>query len=510
MIREQLMRESVRAFYDAHSDPSPELVPISPQQLDRLDDNLHFGWAWHRYRYCFRRWDHLRILDAGCGTGLTTLGLAHLNPSSSVVGVDFSQNSLEIAVRRGQAAQSLNVEFREQDIAVRMPGALGPFDFIVCRDVLGQVDDPGQVLANLGRSLDHRGLLYFTVRTTDGRSALRRFRRAVEALCQPGTSENDQAQTAQGLFQSLRADHPLRRLESRFTGPAGPSTERIIAGYLGPDVRGWELEEVIALLKGAGLKFLYAAADQAWSADRVFGPHVPAELRDRVGALAEGEQTVLMDALDPSMYPSEYRVYACLSEFEPRVPGWPEAGQNQADLLESLIPHLSGLTAPASPNGLRGGAGDFVAYRAVSGMTGPIEAYADAVLRACDGMRCCRELDATVQAQRGVVETPEARQRRWLDLANHGFVLLESPDRRQHVDCVHLGPIRDRLDCACPRLWIRSCERHTLCTLDPVDDDDPHRAAVERARDRLGAERVQACGRCPDYAADETSAPQWT
>ena len=74
----------------------------------------------------------------------------------------------------------------------------------------------------------------------------------------------------------------------------------------------------------------------------------------------------------------------------------------------------------------------------------PLDHRSDLLFRLADGRRSCDEIDRALYDQTRVAEPREARQGRWLDLANHGFVLLESPDPRQHVDCVHLGPIRDR------------------------------------------------------------------
>src|SRR5690349_19213897 len=107
------MLDPVRKQYEAFPDPSPAVVPVGPGQLDRLDDGLHYGWSWHRHRYCYRRADGLRILDAGCGTGLSTLGLARLNPGSSVLGVDASPRALAVARERADVAGLPGVEFRE-------------------------------------------------------------------------------------------------------------------------------------------------------------------------------------------------------------------------------------------------------------------------------------------------------------------------------------------------------------------------------------------------------------
>src|SRR3954454_19737786 len=157
------MVNAVREMYELFPDPSPRTFPIGPGQLERIDDNLHFGWSWHRYRYCYRRSEGLRVLDAGCGTGLTSLGLARLNPGAAVLGLDFSPGSLELARRRAEAAGLAGVAFREHDLHQGLPGSLGPFDFVVCRRLLGQVDDPGRVLENLARVLDRRGLLLVTL-----------------------------------------------------------------------------------------------------------------------------------------------------------------------------------------------------------------------------------------------------------------------------------------------------------------------------------------------------------
>jgi len=44
-----LDENSTRDHYDAFPDPSPATIPVGPSQLDRVDDALHYGWAWHRH-----------------------------------------------------------------------------------------------------------------------------------------------------------------------------------------------------------------------------------------------------------------------------------------------------------------------------------------------------------------------------------------------------------------------------------------------------------------------------
>jgi SAM-dependent methyltransferase len=494
------MRTEVHDQYQAFPDPSPEVVPIAPDQLDRIDDSLHYGWSWHRYRYCYRKAVDLKILDAGCGTGLTTLGLARLNPTSRVLGVDASPRSLELARNRAEVSPDLHVEFREHDLGA--PIGSGPFDFIVCRHVLGQTQDPNRVLAQLARELDRRGLLYITIPSRTGRTPARQLRRAVSTLSPPGSTLAERAEIGREILTALRPDHMIRQFEARFSGTNMPGVERIVAGYLGVAERDWDLEEAIVALERAGLKFLYAATNRAWQANLVFGSSIPEELKTRVSGLSERDQAILIDALDATLHADEYRIYACPADYEPRVPAWLEDRNAQPEVFDRLIPHRTGLADPTTltpdPAASRGR----VTYRAVSGAAGELDRPSDLAFRAIDGRRSVGEIDREL-APSPLSETVETRHGRWLDLANHGFIVLESPDPRQNIDCIHLGSIRDRLDCPCPRRWVRACERHELCTIDEIKPGDPQVPALEDALQRLSRSRVVSCARCADYQPDE-------
>jgi SAM-dependent methyltransferase len=494
------MHTEVRELYDAYPDPSPSDPPIGPTQLDRIDDSLHFGWSWHRYRYCYRKAVGLKILDAGCGTGLSTLGLARLNQGSLVLGVDASPRSVDLARQRAEATPVESVEFREHDLNDRLSD--GSFDFIVCRNVLGQAEEPGRVLRNLAGALDRRGLLYATFPSRTGRRPVRQVRRAIDLLAGAGSTLEEKAEIGRDLFAALRADHPIRQFESRFSGTKLPAIERIVAGYLEPGERDWDLEEAISTLESAGLKFLYAAAGRPWQPQLVFGNAIPEPFKNRVSALGERDQAILVDALDASMHADQYRVYACPAEFEPRLPAWLEDRQEHPETFARLVPHRTGLAEPAALSPDPAMARGRVTYRAVSGAVGEIDPRSDLIYRAIDDRRTVAEIDREF-SQAPLAEAVESRQARWLELANHGFILLESPDPRQNVDCVHLGAVRDRLECPCPRRWVRTCDRHGFCTIDEFKPGDPQKGALAQALERLGRESVVACALCADYQPDE-------
>jgi len=454
------MDGAVLAQYDAFPDPSPAAIPVGPLQLDRLDDDLHYGWGWHRYRYCFRRADRLRVLDAGCGTGVTSLGLARLNPGATVLGLDASAPALELARRRAEVAELPGVTFRAHDLDGPLPGADGPFDFITCRRVLGQAGDPAGLLRNLARALDVRGLLLATLPARAGRQPARRLRRAIEALAPAGATPAEKAAIGLDLFRSLRPDHAIRQYEAQVSGPGLPGIDRLIHAYLGESEQDFDLAEAIGVLEAAGLQFLYAATRLPWQAGRVLAGEGAEDLRTRVGGLTPGRLAALMAALDPALHGDEYRLFACPAGFEPRLPSWPERRAADPAAFDRLIPHRTGLAAPLGTADAQGRP----LYRAAGGALAQLDPRSDLLARAVDGRRDCGQVDRIISEQTGVAEPPGAVQARWLELTNRGLLLLESPDPRQHVDCRHLGPIRDRLDCPCPRLWVRDCDRHEYCT----------------------------------------------
>ena len=476
------------AWAEDHPEPPEHALPVDARQLDRMDDDLHWGWAWQRYQYVFRRPEGLRILDAGCGTGASTLALAALNPGASATGLDRSAPALEVARRRASVAGMPAVDLREHDLDTPIAGT---YDFIACRGVVGRVGDPSRLLAHLARALDDRGLLLLTVPAREGRRPRRLLRRAVAAIAPRGADLGERAAVGVELWRALRPDHPIRRLDP---GSAAPGA-RAVARWLRPAEAEWSLEDAIGLLEAAGLRFLYAATARPWEPARVFGPAVPGGLQVRVAGLDDRARSLLVDALDPTLHEPDYRLYATPEAHEPRAPGWPERLRDDPRTLDDLIPHPTGLSRPGyvhaadDPATARGRA----TYRAVGGFVGEVDGEADRALRLADGRRSIGAIDRELNS-------PGDRAARWLGLAGNGFLLLEPGDARQYVDCTHLGPIRDRLDCACPRRWVRACDLHGLTT---IDNSSPDPRPLAEALSRLGADGVACCARCLDYAAEK-------
>lgn len=91
----------------------------------------------------------LRILDAGCGTGVA---FGYLGKYGKVVGVDKSSEALKYAQKLGKVMKA--------DIG-KLPFKDGSFDLVVCLDVLYHlwIKDYRQVLGEFNRVLKNGGLL---------------------------------------------------------------------------------------------------------------------------------------------------------------------------------------------------------------------------------------------------------------------------------------------------------------------------------------------------------------
>lgn len=91
------------------------------------------------------------LLDAGCGPGTITLGLARRVGAGEVTGIDIEDSQFVIA--QDQARQAgLNVTFRKADI-YRLPFENASFDAAFSHAVLQHLSDPLAALAELRRVL---------------------------------------------------------------------------------------------------------------------------------------------------------------------------------------------------------------------------------------------------------------------------------------------------------------------------------------------------------------------
>ncbi len=104
------------------------LVPVVLASVDGLIERLETG---------------IRVVDAGCGSGVASCVIAEAFPNSTVIGIDPSTHAIGAARERAQRLGLTNVSFAEQTFDDLAPGSV---DFLLTLDVLHDIPRPADAV----------------------------------------------------------------------------------------------------------------------------------------------------------------------------------------------------------------------------------------------------------------------------------------------------------------------------------------------------------------------------
>ena len=227
-----------------------------------------------------RRW---RILDAGCGTGVSTDYLCHLNPGSQVLAVDISGGALELARQRtrrsGAAAQVEELRIEQRSLLDLEPD--GRFDYINSVGVLHHLDQPEAGLRALAAQLAPQGVLHLFLYADAGRWEIHRSQRAL-SLLQVGTGELG-LKLGRQLFNELPAANRLRRHHEQRWALDTRADSNFADMYLHPQETSYDLRRLQQFVASAGLHFAGFSNPEVWDPARLLG----GELLDRARSLPQ-------------------------------------------------------------------------------------------------------------------------------------------------------------------------------------------------------------------------------
>jgi S-adenosylmethionine-dependent methyltransferase len=204
----------------------------------------------------------LRALDLGCGTGANGLRLAR--SGFQVTLLDSSSAMLDIAKRAAEeAGVAEKVALKEDDVdQVANSFETGPFDVILCHNILEFVDDPGAVLRGAGHSLrNSSAILSILVRNQAGEV----LKAAMLAGDLTGAEHNLDAQWGNealygGRVKLFTPDTTRTMLKAASLAVIAERGVRVISDYLSPRVSlSAEYERVFALERKLGSRPDFAA-----------------------------------------------------------------------------------------------------------------------------------------------------------------------------------------------------------------------------------------------------------
>ena len=140
-----------------------------------------------------------RVVEFGCGTGMTALKLA--SEVGRIDATDFSAEMIRIGVEKAQAAGVGNVAFARADVTD--PEAVpGPYDVALAFNFLQLMPDLPAALAAIARRLEPGGL-FVSKSICLGEGGLRSMRLAVRGLKAVGVLPPIRFLTIAGLEQAV-------------------------------------------------------------------------------------------------------------------------------------------------------------------------------------------------------------------------------------------------------------------------------------------------------------------
>ena len=325
------VRDPVTANTDAATPVVSAFYDRFPYPGDPLQDGAPPGYNW---RWCIdsarafvagalpplpaegpRPW---RILDAGCGTGVSTDYLAHLNPGAEILAVDISPGTLEVARERarrsGAAGQASSLRFEQRSLLDL--GGEAPFDYINSVGVLHHLREPEAGLKALAALLKPGGVLHLFLYADGGRWEIHRTQRAL-SLLGVGMGEGG-LRLGRGLYEALPESNRLRRHHEQRWALDTAADANFADMYLHPQETSYNLQRLMAFVASADLRFAGFSNPEVWDPARL----LQGELLERAQALPVEQQWALIEDLDPDISHFEF----FLSQGELVRPDWGSDG----------------------------------------------------------------------------------------------------------------------------------------------------------------------------------------
>lgn len=331
----QDISSAVQRLYDTYPFPPEPLLDAPPPG---------YNWRWNwlaAYNFCTGRKppkQNIRILDAGCGTGVGTEYLVHLNPEAEVSAIDLSSGALAVAKERCQRSGANRVEFHHLSLyeAEKLPGE---FDLINCVGVLHHLPDPKRGIQSLAAKLAPGGLFHIFVYGELGRWEIQLMQKAIAIL--QGNKRGDYrdgVQIGRQIFNSLSADNRLVKREKERWSMENQQDECFADMYVHPQEIDYNVESLFELIDASGLEFVGFSNPKMWELERLLGK--TPELMKRAETLSDRQRYRLIELLDPesfthyefflarppltkSDWSTDEALLAAIPERNPCMDGWP-------------------------------------------------------------------------------------------------------------------------------------------------------------------------------------------
>lgn len=237
------------------------------------------------------------ILDAGCGTGYKAFALALANPGAKIVGVDLSEESVNLAIQRLKYHGIKNTEFYALSIE-DLPQLGLEFDYINADEVLYLVPDPVAALQAMKAVLKPEGIIRTNLHSSLQRFSFYRAQKIFKIMGlmdeAPGELEISLVrETAKALKNNVGFKATAWKQEFE------TDDERVLANLLLQGDKGFNVTQMFAALGAANLEFISMVNWQGWDVMDLFKKteNLPASLEERLPHFSQEERLHLFELL---------------------------------------------------------------------------------------------------------------------------------------------------------------------------------------------------------------------
>ena len=248
--------EEVRSQYESY--PYPERNP-EDEKHRLLETELSFLPVLNHYCYKGKQdFKNFRVLVAGCGTGDAAIDFAVKlkdYEGSSVVALDMTKASLDIAKARAKIRGLENIEFIHGSLLDLADMGLELFDHINCCGVLHHLADPEAGLRALKSVLKPDGSLGLMLYGQYGRTGVYQMQRLMKLINSTEENLQKQVDNTKKVLGFLPASNWFKHLEGYFSDAKEHGDIGIYDLLLHSQDRAYTIPELYEFIENADLHF---------------------------------------------------------------------------------------------------------------------------------------------------------------------------------------------------------------------------------------------------------------
>lgn len=147
---------------------------VDPTEISKFDEVAHRWWEkegefkpLHNINPLRLQWiDSLaalknkKVLDVGCGGGILSDSMAKLG--AQVLGIDLSEQALQVAQVHAQEEQTPHIEYKKIAVEELAQEQAGQFDVVTCLEMLEHVPDPQSIITAIGELVKPDGWVFLS------------------------------------------------------------------------------------------------------------------------------------------------------------------------------------------------------------------------------------------------------------------------------------------------------------------------------------------------------------